>query len=138
MKNANLKMQLEAFAQGKFINSEGQEDSCFNFYDWFCKDTSLENKSKRLFAQTKKLVEKLNIDTEKYYVFFANRCPMFGKLYDQLNIVNIETGNVEYSLEPKNGHTGMTELWIKGTTIKTNGLKELYKLDIPSAIALAV
>jgi hypothetical protein len=42
MKNANLKMQLEAFAQGRFLDSEGKEDSFFNFYDWFCKDTSLE------------------------------------------------------------------------------------------------
>lgn len=133
MKTANLKMQLEAFAQGRIIDSEGIEDFCFNFYDWFCKDSSLKNKATKLFAQTKRLVEKLDIDTDTHYVYFANRCPCFGKLYDTLSIVNIETGNVEYCLSPKCGHTGMTELWIKGTTIQANGLRELFKMQMFSA-----
>jgi hypothetical protein len=133
MKNANLRMQLEAFAQGRILNAEGTEDFCFNFYDWFCRDTSLKNKAVKLFAQTKRLVEKFNIDAEKHYVYFANRCPMYGKLYDQLSIVNIETGDVEYCLAPRCGHTGMTELWFKGKTLKANGIKELYKLNIALA-----
>ena len=71
--------------------------------------------------------------TAIFYVYFANRCPMYGKLYDQLSIVNIETGDVEYCLAPRCGHTGMTELWFKGKTLQANGLKELYKLNIALA-----
>jgi hypothetical protein len=40
-----LKQQLEAFDKGIILDSDGGESDCYNFYDWFCKDTSLKNKS---------------------------------------------------------------------------------------------
>ena len=106
-----LKQQLEAFDQGKFIDSDGNENWCYNFYDWFCKDTSLKNKSEKLFKTVKRWVEKRNTDTDKVYVFFKNNCPMNGPLYDDFRICDIETGNVIYTVIPKSGHSGLAEVW---------------------------
>ena len=103
---ANLKQQLEAFKQGKIIDSQGNEDTrCFNFYDWFCKDSSLKNKAERLFKQVEKfLTVHPEIDQEKTYVFFKNNCPMIGSLYDDFRICDIETGDVIFTVTPKTGH----------------------------------
>jgi hypothetical protein len=54
MKKVNLAEQLNAFASGRIIDSEGlAKMTCFNFYDWFCKDSSLERKANVLFPKVK-------------------------------------------------------------------------------------
>ena len=109
---ATLKEQLEAFDQGRFMDSDGDESWCFNFYDWFCKDSSLQNKAKSLFAKVKRFLKaNPDIDPTKTYVFFKNNCPMNGPLYDDFRIVDIETGNVLFTVTPKCGHSGLAEIW---------------------------
>ena len=108
---ATLKDQLLAFREGKYLNSEGAESWCFNFWDWFCKTPSLKAKADRLFRLTEKAARALGVDLEKHYVFFKNNCPMSGPLYDDLRICDIETGDVVWNLTPKSGHSGKAELW---------------------------
>jgi len=108
---ATLKDQLLAFREGKHLDSDGKESLCHNFYDWFCKTTSLKAKADRLFRLTEKAARALNVDQEKHYVVFKNNCPMGGPLYDDLRICNIETGDVIWNLTPKSGHSGKAELW---------------------------
>lgn len=127
-----LKQQLEAFNQGKFIDSNGNESWCYNFYDWFCKDTSLKNKSEKLFKTVKRWVEKRNTDTDKVYVFFKNNCPMNGPLYDDFRICDIETGDVIYTVIPKSGHSGLAEVWgrqneFQGALITGKNMNEIFK-----------
>jgi hypothetical protein len=119
MEKVTLRQQLEAFDKGIFMDSDGDESDCYNFYDWFCKDESLKGKSKRLFGMVKRWVKKRNTDTDKVYVFFKNNCPMRGPLYDDFRICNIETGDVIYTVIPKCGHSGLTEVW--GRDNKFNG-----------------
>lgn len=108
----SLRQQLEAFKNGTIMSSEGTIDWCFNFYDWFCKDSSLENKAKRLFPMVVKFVKHHpEIDTEKVYVFFKNNCPLNGPLYDDFRICDIETGDVLWTVTPKSGHSGMFEAY---------------------------
>lgn len=106
---SNLKHQLEAFKQGRYLDSDGNESWCYTFYDWFCKDSSLEAKSKKLFRQTQKFVGLMGIDQEKHYVFFKNNCPINGPLYDSFSICDIESGNVIWWVTAKSGHTGKAE-----------------------------
>lgn len=106
-----LKQQLEAFDQGKFLDSEGNESWCYNFYDWFCKDRALKAKSEKLFRIVKRWVKKRNTDTDKVYVFFKNNCPMHGPLYDDFRICDLETGDVIWNVTPKSGHSGLAEVW---------------------------
>ena len=122
-KTITLKEQLDAFSKGIFLDSDGKSSQCYNFYDWFCEDKSLENKAKLLFAKTKKFVKHYpEIDQTKVYVFFKNNCPMNGPLYDDFRICDIETGDVLWNVTPRSGHSGQAEIWSK-----VNNFKEPYK-----------
>ena len=134
MKVANLATQLKAFDNGIFLESDGSENTgCYNFYDWFCKDTSLENKSISLWKKVKTFLKhNPQIDLDTHYVFFKNNCPMRGPLYDDFRICNIESGDVIYNVTPKSGHTGEAEIYFRGNgfsepTKSANTFRELFK-----------
>ena len=135
-----LRQQLEAFNNGTTIDSDGQINSGnFNFYDWFCSDKALENKSKTLFKQVKTFIKhypEINLDT--HYVFFKNNCPMLGSTYDDFRICDIEEGNVQYTVTPsrvlKKGKNQirMAEMWGRSNNFKqplkeANTLTQLFK-----------
>ncbi len=86
--------------------------NCYGFFDWFCKDESLRNKAKILFSRLKSILrtKTTKFDPTKCYVFFKNNCPGVGKLYDDLRICDMETGDVLYTVVPNNGR-GEAELW---------------------------
>lgn len=84
--------------------------NCYGFFDWFCKDTSLPNKAKVLFAKMKSLVRSGKFDPAKCYVFFKNNCPCCGKLYDDFRICDLETGDVIYTISPSN-RVGKADVW---------------------------
>jgi hypothetical protein len=113
----NLKKQLEQFEKGFFLDSNGRISWCFNFYDWFCKDTSLQRKARALYPKVKKFLKaNPQINTEEVYVFFKNNCPMSGPLYDDFRICD-EDG-VIYTVIPKCGHSGKAEIWGKENDFK--------------------
>lgn len=85
--------------------------NCYGFFDWFCKDSSLPNKAKNLFAKLKGLVRSGKFDPTKTYVFFKNNCPCCGSLYDDFRICDLETGDVLYTVTPKEGYRGRAEVW---------------------------
>lgn len=111
---ANLKEQLEKAKQGIYIDNDGS-NHCHNFYDWFCSEKALKNKAKRLFGQLRTFLKyHPEIDIEKVYCFFKNNCPVYGTLYDDFRICDIETGDVIYTVIPKTGHAldeGRAQLW---------------------------
>ena len=116
---ATLAQQLNAFASGRIMDSDGTTGSCYNFYDWFCKDSSLERKAHALFPRVKRfLKEHPEIDILSTYVFFKNNCPMNGPLYDDFRIVDIESGNVLFTVTPKCGHSGQAEIWGRSNDFK--------------------
>jgi hypothetical protein len=122
MKGTTLRKQLEAFDKGIYLDSEGNESWCYNFYDWFCKDSTLQKKSDKLFGMVKKFLEVTpQIDQDKYYVFFKNNCPMDGPLYDDFRICAIEDGGVSYNITGKSGHSGLAEMYVS-----TMGFNEPY------------
>lgn len=119
-KQHTLRQQLESFERNEWVDSH-----CFYFYDWFCKDTSLERKAKSLMAKVRKFIAKMNIDIDKTYVFFKNNCPFYGSLYDDFRICSTESGDVIYTVVPSLGYTkrkGEAEIWGR-----ENGFKEPIK-----------
>lgn len=80
------------------------------FYDWFCKDTSLMNKIRKMAPLVKAVAASPKVNPTTSYVFFKNNCPMNGPLYDSFSICDIETGDVQFWITPKSGHTGMAEV----------------------------
>lgn len=120
MTKATLRQQLEAFDKGIYLDGEGKESWCFNFYDWFCKEQSLKRKADTLFKQVKKFVgANPSIDLDKHYVFFKNNCPMNGPLYDDFRICDIAEGDVQYNVTAKSGHSGQAEVYTRA-----NGFSE--------------
>ena len=122
MKKVNLAEQLNAFASGRIIDSEGDQNTCFNFYDWFCKDSALERKANILFPKVKKFIESTRVDILDTYVFFKNNCPMNGPLYDDLRIC--DDNGVLFTVIPKCGHSGKAEIWGKNDSGKFECLKQ--------------
>jgi len=140
-----LRQQLRAFADGRIIDSDGGESECYNFYDWFCKGTSLKNKAEALFKKLERILPLLpGVDQENTYVFFKNNCPMCGSLYDDFRICDLESGDVIYCITPSCGHDssrGEASIWgrankFDGPLVTATGWGELVKkLKDPSVLA---
>ena len=127
-----LQNQIDSFNSGTIIDPEGQSNTCFNFYDWFCKDSSLEKKATKLFNQVIKFVKECNICTQTTYVFFKNNCPGNGPLYDDFRICSIETGNVLFNVTAKSGHSKQAEIYSSANGFNSplytgTTLNEIYK-----------
>jgi len=108
---STLRKQFEAYDKRPrvWLDSDGDESWCFNFYDWFCKDSSLENRAKRLMPTARRFAQKMGIDLDTHYVFFKNNCPMNGPLRDDFRICEVETGDVVWTVTPN--HQGRCEIW---------------------------
>ena len=133
-KQATLRQQLAAFKNGQIMDSNGQVDSvCNNFFDWFCKDTSLRNKAIRLYRNVRTFVKNTpSLDLDKHYVFFKNNCLLGGSLYDDFRICDIESGDVIYNVTPRSGHSGKAEIYFAGNgfespTQQADTYRELFK-----------
>jgi hypothetical protein len=124
MAKISLRQQLEAFDKGIYLDSDGGESWCFNFYDWFCKDESLKRKAETLFKQVKRFVgANPSIDQDNHYVFFKNNCPMNGPLYDDFRICDMKEGEVIYNVTAKSGHTHQAEVYTRA-----NGFNEPFRV----------
>ena len=92
------------------------------WYDWFCKDRSLASRSKKLASNLKQIRHSSKLNPEAQYVFFKNNCPMNGTLYDDFRICDRVTGDVVFTIVPKQGYhnsNGKGVVWGK-----ENGFKE--------------
>lgn len=128
----NVLKQLEDFRSGKFDDPSVDVQIDAGWYDWFCKESSLKRRTKNLYSKLNKVLKRNEIsqkfDPEKTYVFFKNNLPMVGIVYDDFRIVDIETGDVLYTIIPKSGmNKELNKSMVWG---KENDFQEpLYKGD---------
>jgi len=114
MTNMNIATFAARFLRGDFDRSDCKTQIEAGWHDWFCRDTSLEAKTRKLGNKVLQLMKSTKIDTEKNYVFFKNNCPMRGSLYDDFRVCDMESGDVIYTITPSCGHTvnkGVAEVW---------------------------
>ena len=98
----NFKAQFAAF---KANSEEWVDDNSYFFWDWFCSPKALKIKSKLLMTKADKVMSKLGLDPEKYYVTFKNNCPVNGRLYDSFQICTYdEKGDVVIWCAPSLGY----------------------------------
>jgi hypothetical protein len=112
--NMPIHQFIKEFDIGNFEDNTVNTQISAGWYDWFCRDTSLLGKTRVLGRKVKQLMKsnKINVDTQ--YVWFKNNCPMFGHLYDDFRIADMETGDVIYTVIPSCGHTsskGQAQVW---------------------------
>ena len=97
----NIKTYLERFGNGDFDKNDVTVQCAAGWYDWFCRDSALMNKTIKLTKKLKQIVDSPKINTETMYVFFKNNCPMVGPLRDDFRICDIKTGKVLYTITPE-------------------------------------
>lgn len=84
------------------------------WYDWFCRESALENKSKKLVQKLRAIAGSKKFDNDKTTVCFKNNCPLNGSLYDDFRLVDMETRETIYTVVPSCGHKfskGKAQVW---------------------------
>lgn len=99
---------LERYDNGEFDSPDVQTQINAGWYDWFCKDSSLANKTHRLVPIVKLIARSKLIDIDNMYVWFKNNCPCDGQLYDDIRFATAGdkdgyVGNV-YVIAPRVGY----------------------------------
>ena len=109
MSNNNLTITqfIEKLDAGKFDSADVKTQIDAGWYDWFCNESSLRNKTLSLGKKLKQISESSLFDNDKCYVFFKNNCPMNGSLFDDFRICDMVTHDVLYTVIPANGHTSI-------------------------------
>ncbi len=96
---------IDQFNNGDFNAKNKKIQIEAGWYDWFCSDKALAGKTKVLGPKVKRISRSPKINVDTMYVWFKNNCPLYGKLYDDFRFADIETGDVIYTIIPKEGHT---------------------------------
>ena len=90
---------IDEFMEGNFDNPDVRVQILAGWYDWFCKDSSLANKTKKMGSIIKQVKRGGKVDIENWYVWFKNNCPLNGPLYDDFRFADLETGNVMFTIQ---------------------------------------
>ncbi len=98
MERLNIRDWQKSFINGEFDLADRITQIKAGWYDWFCRDTSLRNKTIKLGNIIKRIKSGGKADLEKNYVFFKNNCPCYGGLYDDFRICDIETRDVQLTI----------------------------------------
>ena len=87
------------YNSGAFESPERRIQINAGWYDWFCKDTSLANKTKRMGQIVKQIKDGGKVDLDNYYVWFKNNCPLNGPLFDDFGFAKKEEGEVQLTIQ---------------------------------------
>ena len=130
-KEMNVKTWIEKFNNGDFESKDYATQCEAGWYDWFCKDTSLAGKTQRMGSIVKQIKPGGKINLETMYVWFKNNCLLNGPLYDDFRFVDIETGDVQFTVQIASIHND------KRYTVygrKNNFDKPLFESDSSRAL----
>ena len=92
-KQIKLSEWIQRFNSGEFEKPDTTTQINAGWFDWFCRDTSLANKTKKMGNIIKQIKAGGKVDLETSYVWFKNNCPLSGPLNDDFRIADIETNN---------------------------------------------
>jgi len=109
--NMSLREFRIRFLRGEFDSHDVQTQIKAGWYDWFCKDSALAKKTKRLGGVVIQLQDSSKLSLDSMYVFFKNNCPLQGRLYDDFRICDMETHNVEFTVTYKSPHEEEGVYW---------------------------
>ena len=94
-----LRHWIEMFNEGKFESKDVMVQIDAGWYDWFCKDTSLANKTKTMGQVIKQLKDTGKVNLDESFVWFKNNCPLSYPLYDDFKIANIKDGETRFIVQ---------------------------------------
>ena len=99
MERINIATWIEKFLNGEFDSRDVKTQIKAQWYDWFCKDSSLMKRTKRMGNIIKKINGHGKVDLQNWYVWFKNNCPLNGPLYDDFRFADLETGDVLFTIQ---------------------------------------
>ena len=92
-KQIKLSEWIQRFKSGEFDKPDTTTQIKAGWFDWFCRDSSLANKTIKMGSIIKQFKAGGKADLETSYVWFKNNCPLNGPLYDDFRIADIENNN---------------------------------------------
>jgi hypothetical protein len=98
-KRINVLAWIDRFNNGDFDKEDVKIQIEAGWYDWFCKDSSLLRKTQRMGRIIAKLNQGGKVDLANCYVWFKNNCPLNGPLYDDFRFADLETGEVQFTIQ---------------------------------------
>ena len=98
-KRINVLAWIDRFNNGDFDKEDVKIQIEAGWYDWFCKDSSLLRKTQRMGRIIAKLNQGGKVDLANCYVWFKNNCPLNGPLYDDFRLADLETGEVQFTIQ---------------------------------------
>lgn len=110
MSDICIRDYLNNYDSGKYDSADRSVQCDAGWYDWFCKDSALKSKTVTLTRKLRQLVLSPKVDIYKNYVFFKNNCGW--TLYDDFRICDLDTGDVLYTVTPKDSD-GKATVWGK-------------------------
>ena len=94
-----LQSWIGAFLLNEYESQDVKTQIKAGWYDWFCKDSSLARKTQRMGNIISKLREGGKVNFKNWYVWFKNNCPLNGPLYDDFRFADLETGEVQFTIQ---------------------------------------
>ena len=94
-----LSAWIDAFLNGEYDSTDVGTQIKAGWFDWFCKDGSLANKTKRMGSIVKDVKAGGKVNLNNWYVWFKNNCPLNGPLYDDFRFADLETGDVQFTIQ---------------------------------------
>ena len=90
---------IDAFLNGEYESADVQVQIKAGWYDWFCKDSSLKGKTAKMGIIIKDVKAGGKVNLANWYVWFKNNCPLNGPLYDDFRFADLETGDVQFTIQ---------------------------------------
>ena len=91
-----VRQWIENFNKHQYDSPDIDTQIYAGWYDWFCRPTSLKNKTLKMGRIIKKITNSDILDN--MYVFFKNNLPCDGPLFDQFKFCDMKTGDVIYCI----------------------------------------
>jgi len=99
MKNRmSINEWMRRFYNGDWDSTDVKVQIEAGWYDWFCKDSSLRNKTLRV-GRILRDIDPAKVNYRTMYVWFKNNCPLNGPLYDDFRFADLETGEVQFTVQ---------------------------------------
>lgn len=95
----SIRQWQKDFFNGKFLLKDFQTQVKAGWYDWFCKQESLRNKTYKMGNIILKVEDGGKVDLDNWYVWFKNNCPMSGPLYDDFRFADMKTGDIRFTIQ---------------------------------------
>jgi len=105
MKNS-LNVQIGNFLAGNFAIVTKENAAEIGWGEFTCRATSLARKTRRCFNQLKLVAPNLGLDINTIYANLKNVEPTEGKLYDIIELRDLETDELKMTIVPKSGIAG--------------------------------